>query len=80
MNINTLLCRMLYHQELFKKGMCGWISRMEEHNIISPEEREYLLRYIHKNKPPTELIKGFFWEKGEIEPRIDWIKEHLKLN
>ena len=89
-SIKELLELMLQHQDLFNSGMCNWTGRMYCHGIelISYDEYKILKRYINKNRPHrySSLVayrqrhSGFYWEEGNIHPRIKWIKKHIKKN
>lgn len=85
-----LLEVVLENKHLFKTGLCNWIFMLQVHEIISPEERKHLKKYIKKNRPCLfsswstfkERLDNscYYWEIGVIKYRINWIKKHIKLN
>lgn len=78
-SINELLWLMLYHQEEFRSGLCEWVDEMYYH--ITFGESRKLEKYIKENRPKNIywLIKDdYYWEFGDIKPRIKWIKKHIK--
>ena len=80
-SINELLWLMLYHHEHFRSGLCVWTDRMHWYDHITWEEQRKLRRYIEENRPKNIywLIKdNYYWEFGDINPRIKWIKKHIK--
>jgi len=83
-SIKELLKVLLNNQWHYKTGachgMCGWCFYLELEKIISDVELVDLLNYIRANPPETMFDKDYFFEIGKLEPRIKWIKEHIKLN
>jgi len=83
--IKELLQLMLDNQNLFCKGLCGWSTELGYYGLINSSECSQLIKYIDDNKP-SKLHHYFFgngnyyWNPGEIKPRIKWIKKHIKLN
>jgi hypothetical protein len=84
-NIKELLEVMLNNQHLFSSGLCQWVVSCHLYDQISEGEWRTLDTYIQKNKPRGAINKflisfrgGFYWKKGNIKPRIKWIKKHLK--
>jgi hypothetical protein len=81
-----LLQIMLDNQHLFINGLCGFTELLFLENKVTSLERLKLLSYIRRNRPPmlssmdclrSQLTSGYYWKKGEIEPRIKWIKKHI---
>jgi len=85
-----LLQLMLQHKCLFKDGLCNWNYYLYHYGLISYFEYKELKKYIKENKPSifssfstfSQRLSGscYYWEKGVIEYRINWIKKHIKLN
>lgn len=82
-SINELLKHMLEHQENFKSGLCRWIDnlylRWEDEIIFN--ERTKLEKYIEENRPKNIywlMKKDYYWKENDINPRIKWIKKHIK--
>jgi len=86
--INELLELLLNNKSSFRYGLCSWVSNLKYRNILSRQEGALLLDYIDNNRPSKwssidafiHRNKGFFWKEGDINPRIKWIKKHIKLN
>ena len=73
----------LDNKHLFKIGICYWTSTLYLEGVISFEERRYVLNLIRRNKPALTKIGlqgsgGYYWEMGNIVPRIKWLKKHLR--
>lgn len=78
-----LLQVFLDNQHLFTSGICYWTTTLYIEGVISFKERRYLLYLIRKNEPVLTKIglQGdglYYWEKGNIKPRIKWLKRHLR--
>ena len=75
--IKQLLELMLKHQERFETGLCLWVRMLFWLSLIKNDERKLLLDYIKENKPENAGYL-FYWEEGEIAPRIEWINQEIK--
>jgi hypothetical protein len=73
-----LLELMLEKHHVFGMGLCACASRLWYSDVITWEELEGLRHYLKMNKPIDAGIM-YWWELGEIQPRIDWINEQIKL-
>jgi hypothetical protein len=85
--LSELLELMLDRQPRFEGGLCLWAMHAIVH--LQPyhpgwEEcaKDVLLvkNYIKKNKPlnfRTLLGYNYYWEEGDIEPRIKWLEKHI---
>lgn len=88
--IKELLQVMLDNPQHFDSGLCYWIGNCYLSGLINGKEHSILDIYIEKNKPSTFssferfkqelLIRSFWWKKGDIKPRIEWLKKHIKKN
>ena len=84
--IKELLELMLENQQCFERGLCYWVSEMYSKSIIKPFEYIRLMDYICSNKPtffenPRYYFSmSYYWKKGNIKPRLKWIKKHIKIN
>ena len=84
--IKELLELMLEHQKYFSTGLCYWAESLYWYNNISLNEYLHLLKYIRSNRPSKysslSAYKyrhcGYYWQSGDIKPRIKWIKKHIK--
>ena len=85
--IKELLKVMLDNKNYFEIGLCRWVHSLWEDNVITTHERFLLGAYVKSNKPfifssvdafIQRLNKtNFFWEPGNITPRIEWLKTHI---
>ena len=82
-NIKELLQLMMDNQRLLKSGLCELALILYLRGVISGGEKNFIYDYISAH-PPTNVItvgkQVWFWNKGDIEPRIDWLNTHIKLN
>ena len=84
--IQELLEIMLKNKSKFCYGLCGWVGELRCLKIISYKEEDLLKNYIKNNRPNIfssldtfiNRKSPFFWRSGDIEPRIKWIKKHIK--
>jgi hypothetical protein len=74
-----LLEVMLQYQVYFKAGLCQWINRLYSIDIIDVSEYKLLYSYIqnHELEKTNDIL--YWWPVGELQPRIDWINEQIKL-
>lgn len=76
---------MLDKQDLFTHGLCIWINELCYAYHINYDERDILHDYIHTNRVSKyqsidaykHRNQGYWWERGNIKPRIKWIKKHI---
>jgi hypothetical protein len=83
-----LLELMLERQDKFRLGLCIWNQELRLCNIISSHEYSHLKNYIRNNKPSifsswdcfnqSFYATRFYWKSSNINPRIKWIKQHIK--
>jgi hypothetical protein len=81
-----LLEVMLEYQDFYDTGLCAWVNSLHLCKIISTEEGFHLKNYIRNNRPSKyssfESFKQrnylYYWENGNLAPRIKWIKKHIK--
>ena len=84
--IKELLELMLSQKQLYRSGLCKWVQDMYDKDIISWEESDVLFLYIQANRPSAfSSISAFkrrnftfYWESGDIKPRIKWLEKHIK--
>lgn len=77
--------KLLDNTLLFNNGLCLWITTISCKDHISECTANLLLGYINSNIPLSyHKIRfflcpdGYWWKAGEIEPRIKYIKKHMK--
>jgi hypothetical protein len=84
-NIKELLQLMLDNKYFFKEGLCYWKNELYLYDLITNKERVTLHDYIRNNKPSifssieafVSRNSGYYWECGDIKPRIKWLKKHI---
>lgn len=60
-------------------GMCIAISFLRIDGLISFDEGLLLESYLNKNDPDIRYFtSGYWWEDGELEPRINWLNEQIE--
>lgn len=77
---------MLNNQQYFKAGLCYWLDLLHSQGLINLEDRLVARRYVQNNRPSKfssrDVFKYrnslFYWEIGNIEPRIKWLNEHIQ--
>jgi hypothetical protein len=72
-----LLQVFLDNVDLFETGLCRWIMRLKNEKIISVEEENYIDGLIEQEMGFSFM--EFMWTKGEIKPRLNWLKEKLTI-
>jgi hypothetical protein len=70
-----LLQVFLDNQGLFFDGLCNWISALKCKGIITEDEYDFIYDMIEKY--PDYFGFQYMWPSGQIQPRIDWLKEKL---
>ena len=81
-----LLQLMLDHPSKMGVGLCFWSSSLIVDNIITHHEFKSLRNYIHDNRPSKysslsayrNRDNSYYWDQGDIAPRIKWIKKQIK--
>lgn len=76
-----LLQVFLNNQHFFRGGLCNWALRLYNSNLISQKEH-YLINQIIQSYSIISFFRvirfnGYWWEAGEIEPRIEFLQKHL---
>lgn len=87
--IKELLQVMLNNPDTFRMSLCIWSSDLWiNHDLYTTEEFNCIVNYIQNNRPhkfSSILVfkyrkRNFFWKPGDIKPRIEWLKKHIKKN
>lgn len=73
---------MLENKDLFETGLCDWacglyFCRKNGNKLLSYKEYHILYNIITSNKPNLP-IKSFWWDKGDIKPRIEFLNNLLE--
>ncbi len=70
---------MLNNKNLFVTGLCRWLQCLYHNEVIKFDEYSMLLSIFVDNRPNTNIGIGcFWWESGNIEPRIEFLNNLLK--
>ena len=62
----------------FKTGYCEFITRLYSKMCINDKEYFILYNFIRNNKP-KEAIDAFWFERGDLQSRIEYLKNFIKL-
>ena len=69
---------MLEHKDFFSTGICDWIFELWITDLITLEEYSLITYYLDTYQV-LNLSDCLYWfPKGEIEPRIEWIKQQIE--
>lgn len=60
------------------KGICNSITLLFLEGKITHLMAVYCKIYIQSNRPRNKLAGAYYWPEGEIEPRLKFIKTHIK--
>lgn len=80
-NIKTLLEILLYEyqsnqdEDIRRFGLCWAIVKLRNHDVVKFYEMDILLDVIEANKPDTPCSGTYWWPKGEVEPRVEFLKQ-----
>ena len=56
-------------------GLCFAIIRHPAGYVIDQYEKEALLKVIKANRPYSVVSPLYWWPKGEVEPRVEFLKQ-----
>jgi len=81
-----LLQLMLENKNRFETGLCYWVITLYSRAIINKNEYELIKYYIKNNRPSMfsslsafkNIRSNYYWEKGDITPRIKWINKQIE--
>jgi len=63
----------------FDCGMCLVITLLHKKRLMSYDEMKLLENYLIENDPNiTYLTTNYWWENGELEPRINWLNKQIE--
>lgn len=69
---------LLENKDLFQSGLCAWIVFLKQKYIITSEEMLFLINLVKRHKKVNTIDEGFhIGKRGDIRPRIEWIKKYL---
>lgn len=82
-----ILKLMLNHIHLLESGLCGLVYIICRLQVITANEDIKALEYIKRNRPktkskladPSRLNTHYYWELGKVEPRVRWLKYHIRI-
>lgn len=75
------------NRELFKAGLCAYITSLYWKDLLSGMEADFLENYLLINKPLIAKIRRkllkfpnnrFYWKFGAWKPRLRWINRQIK--
>jgi hypothetical protein len=81
-----LLEVMLANIGSLRSGLCFLNGELFTQRIINYQEHVIINGYIRNNKPSMfsswnafiNSNSGFYWSRGDVKPRIKWLKQHIK--
>jgi hypothetical protein len=81
-----LLEVMLTNIGSLRSGLCFLSSELFTQGIITFDEHIVMRNYIKYHKPSIfsswnafwNAGSGFYWSRGDVEPRVKWLKQHIK--
>jgi hypothetical protein len=81
-----LLEVMLTNIGSLRSGLCFLSSELFTQGIITFDEHIVIGNYIKYNKPSIfsswnafwNAGSRFYWTRGDVEPRVKWLKQHIK--
>jgi hypothetical protein len=59
-------------------GICGAILGLLTSDILTADERSTLENIIINNRPSGANPFDYFWPKGELKPRIDFLNKLIE--
>lgn len=85
-----LLKVLLDNKNLFDRGLCWWICCLRIEDLITIEEENHLKEIVCYNRPKYRLYheiynpnklnsnNSYFWYRGYLKPRLEFLKKHLR--
>lgn len=85
-SVKELLELMLERQDKFSSGLCNLVFSLLVDEEITRKEYYLIRHYIQDNKPSIfsslsafkSIGSGNYWKRGDIAPRIKWIKKQIE--
>lgn len=67
------------NQDYFDTGLCKWVDYLEHNELITKKEKNFIQIKVDASlyKKVTGEYCPYAWEKGEIQPRLQWISDNL---
>ena len=56
-------------------GLCFAIIRLRIGHVIDQSDEDALLKVIKANRPESAVSLLYWWPKGEVEPRVEFLKK-----
>ena len=66
------------HPKCFETGLCLFISILKQEGYINVEKYIKLSNWISRNKPITNSYDNYWFPKGDLQSRIDYLKSRVK--
>jgi hypothetical protein len=73
------ILHILSKSDYLSYGLCVAAPRLYLEDKISKKEHWLLRKYISMHIPEN-CHSVYWWPKGEVQPRLDWINSHIILN
>lgn len=68
-----------YWKKYSPAGLCFYIRKLWDENLITTNEKVEILDYIFDHRPHEQIgINGLWWDKYEIWPRIEFLDKLIK--
>lgn len=59
-------------------GLCHAVFMLRDHRLIDLYDRKALIDVIEANRPELDKSGKYWWPKGEVEPRVEFLKQLIK--
>lgn len=56
-------------------GLCSAILTLRTFDLITEGEKKVLEGHIKENRPDWSRLKHYWWPKGEVEPRVEFLNK-----
>lgn len=72
---------MLRYQYLFSTGLCSWWKSVVNSGLLGVNFTLYaiVLQYLNRHKPKVTFDRNYWWEGGNLQPRVKWLNKQIKL-
>ena len=74
-----LLKIMLSNINILTSGLCGLAKQLYDNGVINVEEAIRIQQYIESQRPGGFQQYSYWWDRGMITPRKNWLETQIKL-
>lgn len=74
-----LLKIMLSNINILTSGLCGLAEQLYDNGVINVEEATHIQQYIESQRPGGFQQYSYWWDRGMITPRKNWLETQIKL-